>query len=352
MIRLRFARPVLLLVVCLMVVVPAQALAPLKRADVRSFIDTMVRKHRFDAHQLKTWFNSVQWRDDIIAKITRPAEKTKTWFEYQQIFLDRRRIDNGVAFWQQHEQKLLQAERSYGVPAAIIVAILGVETRYGEITGRHGVLEALTTLAFNYPRRSKFFRKELEHYLLLTREERIDPLSLQGSYAGAMGLAQFMPSSYRAYAVDFDSDGRRDLWHNPSDAIGSIANYLSRHRWQRDQPVAMLARVSGQRYRSILSKRLRKPRLNISQLRQRGVIPTAEISAQKRALVFEFQGALGLEYWLGFNNFYVITRYNHSPLYALAVHQLSQAIQLRRRSLGRTDLGRIGQQRAYFNEIL
>jgi membrane-bound lytic murein transglycosylase B len=296
-----------------------------KQPQVQAFIREMSDQHGFDAGQLDTWFASIELRDDIIAKITRPAEKTKPWYAYREIFLDDRRILNGVAFWREHRAWLTQAEQRYGVPAQIIVAILGVETRYGEVTGNDRVLEALATLAFAYPKRSAFFRKELEHYLLLTREEGIDPLSLQGSYAGAMGLAQFMPSSYRAYAVDFDGDGRRDLWHNPADAIGSIAHYLSRHDWQRGEPVAAPAQIEGNRYHRILSDDLR-PQLNIAQLRQYDVSPLLAVADEQRAMLLELEGEYGLEYWLGFANFYTITRYNHSPLYAMAVYHLSREI--------------------------
>jgi membrane-bound lytic murein transglycosylase B len=296
-----------------------------ERADVQAFIDEMVLRHGFARQQLETWFTAVRVRDDIIAKITRPAEKTKTWYDYRNIFLDSARIENGAIFWRDNQAWLTRAEQRYGVPAQIIVAILGVETRYGRVTGNDRVLEALATLAFTYPARADFFRQELEHYLLLTREEGIDPLTLSGSYAGAMGLAQFMPSSYRSYAVDFDGDGYRDLWHNPADAIGSIANYLSRHHWQRGGRVTVPAMVQGEAYRQILSDNL-KPRWNIAQLKDYGIVPNTTVDGTQQAILLELEGYDGLEYWLGFDNFYVITRYNHSPLYAMAVYHLSGEI--------------------------
>ena len=298
------------------------------RSDVQRFIKQMAAQHGFSEAQLTAMFSQIVSRNDIIAKITRPAEKTKPWRDYRKIFLDEPRIQGGVEFWRAHAKTLERAEQIHGVPAEIIIAILGVETRYGRITGNDGVLEALSTLAFDYPKRAPFFRSELEHYLLLTREEAIDPLTLSGSYAGAMGLAQFMPSSYRAYAVDFDSDGHRDLWRNPTDAIGSVANYLSRHGWRRNQAIVVPATVQGQAYQSLLSQDL-KPKYSVAELRRRAIIPQTPADDTKPAILLELLGDNGLEYWLGFDNFYVITRYNHSPLYAMAVYQLSQAIRRR-----------------------
>ena len=300
-----------------------------RRADVQAFIHEMVSKHGFASSQLNVWFAAIQLREDIIGKITRPAEKTKPWHAYRDIFLDEKRINNGVLFWHNYQTQLAEAERIYGVPAEIIIAILGVETRYGRVTGNDKVLEALATIAFGYPKRSKFFRKELEHYLLLTREEGINPLALNGSYAGAMGLAQFMPSSYRSYAVDFDGDGRRDLWQNPADAIGSIAHYLSKHRWRRGGLIAVPAHVQGEGFRQFLSDKLKKPSDSIAQLRKNNVLANTTIADNQRAMLLEFDGYGGLEYWLGFNNFYAITRYNHSPLYAMAVYHLSWEIRSR-----------------------
>lgn len=306
----------------------AQAEALTSRPEVQVFIAEMVRQHGFDPRELNAVFAQAQAQPDIIAAITRPAE-AKPWHAYRQIFLVPGRIEEGVEFWNAHEATLDRAEQVYGVPAEIIVAILGVETFYGGITGKHKVLEALATLAFDYPRRADFFRRELEHYLLLSREEGIDPLALRGSYAGAMGLAQFMPSSYRAYAVDFTGDGRRDLWTNPQDAIGSIANYLSVHGWRRGEGIAMPATVQGNQYPSLLSKDL-KPRLSVQTLRRQGVIPQSPINGEKKAILLELEGEDGPQYWLGFDNFYVITRYNHSPLYAMAVYQLGQEIRRQR----------------------
>lgn len=302
---------------------PADSLA--MRSDVQDFIQEMVVNHGFGANELYVLFSQAQARPEIIELITRPAE-AKPWYAYRSIFLTPARIQGGVQFWNLHADTLARAEQVYGVPAAIIVSIIGVETAYGGNTGRHKVLEALATLAFDYPKRASFFRKELENYLLLTREEGIDPLALQGSYAGAMGLGQFMPSSYRAYAVDFDGDQQRNLWTNPKDAIGSVANYLARHHWQRGAPIAMRAQVDGNRYQAMVSGKLAKPADTVQSLRHQGVRPSAAVSDGQKALLLEFETREGPQYWLGFDNFYVITRYNHSPLYAMAVYQLSQEI--------------------------
>ena len=295
------------------------------RADVQAFIGEMVSKHGFNSSELQSLFSRAQTQPEIIALISRPAE-AKPWSAYRNIFLTNQRIQGGAEFWNSYETTLTRAERTYGVPAEIIVAIIGVETSYGINTGKYRVLEALATLAFDYPKRANFFRKELENYLLLTREEGIDPLALKGSYAGAMGLGQFMPSSYLTYAVDFDGDQHRDLWDNPRDAIGSVANYLSKHRWQTGEAVTIAAQVSGDQYRTLLSAKLARPSQSIRDMRRLGVMPQGFVNEQKSAMLLELDGSNGPEYWLGFDNFYVITRYNQSPLYAMAVYQLSQEI--------------------------
>jgi membrane-bound lytic murein transglycosylase B len=318
--------PVILTIVSLL---PPVALARndslAARPEVQSFIREMTAKHDFDPNRLNAVFENARAQPEIIELMTRPAE-SKPWHAYREIFLTPERTRGGVEFWNTHAQTLNRAEQRYGVPPEVIVAIIGVETLYGGNTGRHKVLEALATLAFDYPRRATFFRGELINYLLLTREEGMDPLVLRGSYAGAMGLPQFIPSSFRAYAVDFDEDGRRDLWANPEDAIGSVGNYLSKNGWGRDPSIAMAAWVEGERYRSLVSVKPVKPKYSIQQLRQRGVIPRGPASDEVRATLFAMEGKLGPEYWLGFHNFYVITRYNRSLLYALAVYQLSAAI--------------------------
>jgi membrane-bound lytic murein transglycosylase B len=214
------------------------------------------------------------------------------------------------------------------VPAEIIIAIIGVETRYGQHAGRYRVIDSLSTLAFDYPPRSKFFRSELKQYLLMTRDENVDPLSLYGSYAGAMGQPQFISSSYRRYAIDFDGDGKRDIWQNSADAIGSVANYLSIHGWQRGQPVtAQLTDKPGDA--SLLNRSL-EPYVKVAELTKEGLKLPLALPDNEDVTLMSLEGAKGDEYWLGMNNFYVITRYNHSALYAMAVYQLSQAIRKKR----------------------
>jgi membrane-bound lytic murein transglycosylase B len=295
-----------------------------QRADVQAFINDMASKHGFDRQNLSRLFGQVELKQKIIDAITRPAE-SKPWFQYRPIFVTKTRIEEGVAFWNQHRAELERAEKEYGVPAEIIVAIIGVETRYGRHKGGYRVMDSLSTLAFEYPKRAKFFLSELEQYLLLAREEGLDPLSIKGSYAGAMGKAQFISSSYRNYAVDFDGDGKRDLWNNTADAIGSVANYFKRHRWQPGGKIASPALVGGNHIQVTVSKGY-KPHSSVAELRKNGVTPRTRLDPEAQAALIELQNKNGREYWVGLNNFYVITRYNHSPLYAMAVYQLGQEI--------------------------
>ena len=300
-----------------------------QRADVQNFIREMTARHGFNPAQLQALFDRVQPQPSIITAMNRPGE-AKPWHEYRAIFINARRIQGGVEFWRTHAATLARAEQVYGVPPEIVVAIIGVETQYGGNMGRHRVLEALATLAFDYPRRADFFRKELEAYLLLTRAEGVDPLALRGSYAGAMGWGQFMPTSYQNFAVDFDGDGRRDLWRNPRDAIGSVANYFRQHGWRPGEPVVVPARVSGSAYPGLITRRLTTPpRDSIASLQAQGVAPLTPVDGARSALLLELQGRAGPEHWLAFHNFYVITRYNRSQLYAMAVYQLSREIRAR-----------------------
>ena len=296
------------------------------RPQVQAFIREMVAKYHFDGKQLYAAFSRAHAQPSIIDAMNRPAE-AKPWYAYREIFLTPKRVQGGAQFSRTYRAALERAERIYGVPAEVIVAIIGVETSYGGNTGKYKVLEALSTLAFDYPRRADYFRKELEDYLLLTRAEGIDPLSIKGSYAGAMGLGQFMPSSYLRYAVDFDGDGHRDLWNNPVDAIGSVANYLSKNGWQRGEPVTLRVQVDGQPYRELISSKAQRPTRSVLSFRQQGIIiPAGVVNDAQKAILLELQGGNSPEYWFGFDNFYVITRYNQSPLYAMAVYQLSQTI--------------------------
>jgi membrane-bound lytic murein transglycosylase B len=295
---------------------------------LRAFVDEMAAEHEFDRAELTALLGRVDPRPEILEAISRPAE-AKPWHAYRPIFVNATRIEEGTRFWTQHADALARAEAEYGVPAEIIVAIIGVETRYGQNTGRHRVLDALATLAFHYPPRSDFFRAELKQFLLLTREEGVDPLTLQGSYAGAMGWPQFMPSSFRAYAVDFDGDGHRDLWSSPVDAIGSVAAYLATHRWRRGGAVAEPATVSGEQYKALLRKDM-QPQFSARELHTRGVAWASAPELDSAAALLELDGEAAKEYWLAFDNFYVITRYNRSPLYAMAVYQLSHGIREQR----------------------
>jgi membrane-bound lytic murein transglycosylase B len=289
-----------------------------------AFIDEMVKNHDFDRDELTALFNEAKKRDDILEAIARPAEKTKPWHEYRKIFLTSERIRGGVEFWRKNADILDRAAKELQVDPAIVVAIIGVETRYGKNTGRYRVLDALSTLAFAYPPRSKFFRSELEQFLILAREEKVDLRTAKGSYAGAMGYGQFIPSSYRNYAIDFDKDGQRDLWNNIEDIIGSVANYFHRHGWKSGEPVANRV-TQGQVPASMVSDNS-KPDKTAGELATLGVRTTPPLSTNQAVAVLELQQRKGSEYWLTSKNFYVITRYNRSPLYAMSVYQLSDSI--------------------------
>lgn len=302
-----------------------------QRVDVRAFVDEMVAEHGFAAEELTELFARAERKQSILDAIARPAERTLEWHEYRDIFIEEPRIAQGLEFWNEHEAVLEQAQERFGVAPEYVVAILGVETRYGRITGSFRVLDALTTLAFDYPPRADFFRGELTEFLLLAREEGHDPLALTGSYAGAMGYGQFIPSSFRAYAVDFDGDGLRDIWTNPSDAVGSIANYFRRHGWRAGEDVVLPVQVKGNGADGVANESLDLKR-TVADLQRVGV--TVEgLRPDAPAALFRMEGVDGTEYWLGLNNFHVITRYNRSRLYALAVHELSQTIKRRRQAL-------------------
>lgn len=294
------------------------------------FVKDMVSKHGFNTQDVREILQRANKRQPILDAISRPAERTKTWKEYRPIFIQPLRVNNGIAFWKEHQQTLARAEQVYGVPAEVIVAIIGVETNYGRNMGSYEVLDALSTLAFDYPPRAPFFRSELENYLVLTREHGQSPFRFKGSYAGAMGYGQFMPSSYRNFAVDFSGDGFADIWNNPTDAIGSVANYFVKHGWQSGKPVIVPAQLSGARD-AIKFNDITPPKVTLAEWKKQGISSSAALAEKKLdgktpAIAIEFDGANGLEYWLGLQNFYTITRYNRSPMYAMAVHQLSQDI--------------------------
>lgn len=295
----------------------------LQRPELREFIDRMVAQHDFNAVELVNLFSQARKRTDIIEAISRPAEG-KPWYQYRPIFLTESRIEQGVEFWNEHADILERAHDRFGVPPEMIVAIIGVETRYGRHQGRYPVLDALSTLAFDYPKRGEFFRRELENYLLLTREEGFDATKLMGSYAGAMGGAQFISSSYRHYAVDFDGDGKRDLWDSAADMIGSVANYFSTHGWRPGETVVVPAEVDGEEYQQLDATL--KPNYTVGGLRNFGIEPAERLADETPAALLVLETENGHDIWLGLHNFYVISRYNHSALYSMAAYQLAQAI--------------------------
>jgi len=307
-----------------------------KTSEGQDFIREMTDRYGFEPERVEALLANAQRQDSILEAISRPAEKTMEWHEYRRIFMREGRIEQGVAFLQQHHDAFERAESEYGVPATVIAAIIGVETWYGTYKGKYRVLDALATLAFDYPPRSRFFRSELAQYLLMTREQGFDPLELTGSYAGAMGYGQFISSSYRHYAIDFDGDGVADILTNPVDAIGSVANYFSAHRWVPGKPVAEKVDDRLPEGSPLLSRGL-KPELTVSDYREAGIVPNADVSGGDKARAIRLVAADGTELWLTYHNFYVITRYNHSHLYAMAVHQLAGALKARVESIDEKD---------------
>jgi membrane-bound lytic murein transglycosylase B len=290
------------------------------------FIDEMVERHGFDRAQVTRTLYQAELRRPILEAIARPAERVLNWSEYRDIFVNPQRIAGGVEFWRENAAALERAEREYGVPPQIIVAIVGVETRYGAFTGRHRVLDALHTLGFHYPRRGTFFREQLSHFLRFAREEGIDPTQPTGSYAGAMGMPQFMPDSFRDYAVDFDGDGRRDIWGNTDDVIGSVANYFVRKGgWERGQPVAFPAQGVGAAHQALVEAGT-KPSLRFEDVAGAGISVDAALARDTRVSLVELDTHSGPEHWVALNNFYAIMRYNPRAKYAMAVYQLSEAI--------------------------
>ena len=291
-------------------------------------VDELVQEEGFDREELMQVFAEAERQESILKAIARPAEKTKAWYEYREIFLNEKRERQGLEFFAEHRETLARAERELGVPSQVIVAIIGVETYYGRNAGSYRVIDALSTLAFDYPKRSEFFTKELKNYLILTREQGFDPLDLKGSYAGAMGYGQFMPSSYREYAIDFDGDGVVDIWNNPVDAIGSVANYFKRHGWRQDGPVVFAADAAADVPADLFvqGRSDLKPGHTVAEFAAAGIVARQEIDPEAQATAMKFELEDGYEYWLGLHNFYVITRYNHSAMYAMSVYQLSQRL--------------------------
>jgi len=293
---------------------------------IPQFIDEMVIKHQFKRDELEQIFQRTQYRQAVINMISAPAT-IKPWPQYRSAFINNKRVSDGLKFWQYHIDALQRAEKEYGVPQEIIVAVIGVETNYGRNTGKFNILDALTTLAFDYPRRADFFRNELEQYLLLAREQKFDLFKIQGSYAGALGIPQFMPSSYRKHAVDFNNDGTINLLNDPEDSIGSVANYFKQHDWQSGGTVAVRVQLNE------------KADLNIKETRsmadwaEAGVIPVTPTADLKSGWLLDFTVTEGKEFWLAFKNFQVIMLYNNNIFYAMSVYQLADTLHNARRLL-------------------
>ena len=305
------------------------------RDDVRGFIRQMAERHGFVEQELKFLFSRARREPAILAAIEPPKDaKARSWLDYRARFVTEARIAAGAEFWRRHAEALERAAREHGVPGEIIVAIIGVETQYGRQMGSWRVIDALATLAFDYAPRAEFFRGELEQYLLYARDAGIDVFSVRGSYAGAIGIPQFMPGSYRRFAVDFDADGAIDLRASPADAIGSVANFLAKHGWQRGERVLLPARVTGGNaaaaHRELAEAGI-EPRTALSELKRYGVETRTDLALDTPVALIELESpGAPTEYRLGLRNFFVLTRYNRSALYASAVYDLAQEIKARR----------------------
>ena len=305
---------------------PASAIEITDYPELGLFIDEMIEKHQFNEESLSHIFDEAEFRDDILKIMARPGE-AQPWYKYKTRFLTRDHVVRGKKFWLKHRRAILQASKTYHVPPEIIVAVIGVETNYGRTVGRHRVIDSLTTLVLKYPKRKRFFRKELENFLLLTREQHLNPLKIRGSYAGAIGMPQFMPSSYRAYAVDEDQDGSADLVDSVTDAIGSVANYLNVHGWQAGQPVLSVPLMTGDMY-PWLSDIGYKPVFSLAELKRYGIslANNKQADPKTRVALLSFNEEQGIDYRIVYHNFYVITRYNNSSKYARAVAELGRLI--------------------------
>jgi membrane-bound lytic murein transglycosylase B len=321
------ARSISLLLAALLALAGAQRAAAFdtRRPEVKAFISQMADQYGFKKRKLKKWIGAAQSQPAILEAMERPAEKAKLWYEYRPIFVSDRRIREGTDFWLAHRQQLDRASVRSGVAPEYLAAILGVETYYGRLTGNYRVLDALTTLAFDYPPRAKFFRDELEQYFLLTRDFNFDPLAVKGSYAGAMGAPQFMPSNYRRFAIDADADGRVDLWSNWSDVCASVGNYLKEHGWNPGEPVLSEATVDPDKAAELDGRKLALDE-TVGSLKAKGVNFETSMPDTAPAMLVAADEADGVHWRVGYNNFYAITRYNHSALYAMAVYELAGAV--------------------------
>ena len=293
--------------------------------EAEAFIEEMAERPEFDLAELQKLFSEARFSEDVIERISSPAERVLSWGEYRDLFITRERIEAGREFMDEYREALRRAEDETGVPAEIITAIIGVETFYGRHRGTHRVIDALSTLAFDYPPRSDFFRSELREFLLLADEQGFDPLELKGSYAGAMGYGQFISSSYRHYAIDFDDDGVADILDNPVDAIGSVANYFVEHDWQPGAPINQKVDAGEQARKQLTQDNLR-PAHRAAEARSLGLAVNEALSDDAPVKLLVLETEAGEETWLAFHNFYVITRYNHSDLYAMAITELAEAL--------------------------
>ena len=297
-----------------------------KNPKAQKLIKELVQESQLDKKQLENIFANIKKDDKVLKLMTEAPERKADWKRYSKIFLNKKRIEKGKKFLIEEKANLDKATAIYGIPQNVIAAILGIETYYGEQTGGHSVVRSLATLAFEHPRRHKFFRSELKHFLRLAHEQNRNALELTGSYAGAMGYPQFMPSSYASYAVDFDSDGDINIWQDSVDAIGSIANYLSRFGWKKDLPIAYRVNPKNIKAFKKLAKNSLKPSFTNKQLNETGVESALYPTVNKKYSLFVLKGVKPEEYWIGTKNFYVISRYNHSHLYTMAVLRLAQLI--------------------------
>ncbi|MDA0276149.1 MAG: lytic murein transglycosylase B [Proteobacteria bacterium] len=302
-----------------------------QRADVRAFIRDMAERHAFVESELQFLFARTRRMESVLKAITPPKDpRARSWRAYRGRFVNEARIGEGLDFWRRHEAALSRAAEAHGVPEEIIVSIIGVETLYGRNAGSFRVIDALATLAFLYPPRATYFRSELEQYLLFTRDAGLDVFSVKGSYAGAIGIPQFMPGSYRRFAVDFDGDGIVDLRASPADAVGSVANFLKEHGWRRGEPVQLLAHVAGEAHRPMLEAGI-EPKFTLASLGQHGVETSSSLPMETTVALIDLPTPEApTEYRLGMRNFYVLTRYNRSSFYAAAVYDLAQELKLRR----------------------
>ena len=327
-VRTPFAKTLFVCAALLVLEAEPAAGLDIKRPEVKEFIAHMSDGYGFKKRALRKLLKSADSQPAIIEAMSKPAEKAKLWYEYRPIFLNERRIREGTEFWIAHRQALDQASIKSGVAPEYLAAILGVETYYGRLTGTYRVLDALVTLSFDYPPREKFFRDELEQFLLLTRDAHLDPKTLKGSYAGAMGAPQFMPSNYRRYAVDADANGRIDLWNDWPDVCASVGNYLKEHGWNAGEPVLEEATVLPEKPDDLDGRKLALSE-TVGSLAAKGVSFDAELPADAPAILIAADEPDGVHWRVGYNNFFVITRYNHSALYAMAVFELAAAVKQR-----------------------